>query len=200
MLCAGCLSGLPYTGFEDKPGNRVEKVFYGRLALASAASTFYFTKNSLLQNVLNELKYRGNKNAGIMLGRLAGYKLMASSYFDNTDFIVPLPLNEKKERKRGYNQAFLIAEGISAIWKKPVLQNAIIRTVFTETQTHKNREGRWLNMEGVFKIKDKDALLNKHILLVDDIITTGATLEACGSEILKVPGTTLSILSIAYTI
>ncbi len=200
LLCSNCLAHLPYTGFEEKPGNRVEKVFYGRVPIKNAASIFYFTKHSLLQHILNELKYRGNKHAGIMLGRLAGYKLAATTRFDEVDFIVPLPLNEKKERKRGYNQAQLIAEGIIEIWKKPVKSNLVIRTVFTETQTHKDRENRWVNMEGVFKINDEGALTNKHVLLVDDIITTGATLEACGSEILKVPGATLSILSVAYTI
>ena len=116
------------------------------------------------------------------------------------DILIPLPLNPKKEKKRGYNQATQICKGINKVWKKPIIDNNVVRKVFTETQTHKGRISRWENMDGVFEITDPAALQGKHILLVDDVITTGATLEACGSEILKIPGTTLSIATLAYTI
>jgi predicted amidophosphoribosyltransferase len=120
--------------------------------------------------------------------------------FDDVDLIIPLPLNDKKLFKRGYNQASVIAKGITSIWHKPVIENAVDRILFTETQTHKDRIARWETMEGVFTVTQPGLLKNKHVLLVDDIITTGATLEACGEAILKIPGMKLSVATIAYTI
>jgi ComF family protein len=125
---------------------------------------------------------------------------MVSERFAGIDVLVPLPLNEKKQSMRGYNQAELICMGISEVWKKPVAKNAVARTRFTETQTKQNRISRWQNMDGVFALTNASALENRHVLLVDDVITTGATLEACGSVIREVPGTTLSIAAAGYTI
>ncbi len=165
-----------------------------------AGAAYYFTKNSLLQHLLVQLKYRSNKEAGYFLGRMMGHSLIASERFAGVDVLVPLPLNEKKQSMRGYNQAELICMGISEVWKKPVAKNAVSRTRFTETQTKQNRISRWQNMDGVFAVTDATALENRHVLLVDDVITTGATLEACGSVILDLPGTTLSIAAAGYTI
>ncbi|MEJ7683490.1 MAG: hypothetical protein WKG06_37665 [Segetibacter sp.] len=120
--------------------------------------------------------------------------------FSSVDALVPLPLNARREKKRGYNQATALCNGIASVWKKPVLEKTVVRKVNTETQTHRGRITRWENMEGVFTVADASAIQNKHILLIDDVITTGASLEACGSEILKVPGTTLSIATLAYTV
>jgi ComF family protein len=114
--------------------------------------------------------------------------------------MIPLPLNPKREKKRGYNQATAICNGISDVWNKPLIEKVVVRKVFTETQTHKGRISRWQNMDGVFEVVNAEQLQGKHLLLVDDVVTTGATLEACGNEILKVPGTTLSIATLAYTI
>lgn len=200
MICSRCMEQLPETGFIPVPANTVEKIFYGRMQVHNAASLFYFNKNSLLQQLLIELKYNGNKEIGTFLGKLLGEKLASAKRYADVDAIVPLPLNEKKERKRNYNQAALIAKGITDKFKVSVIENAVSRTMFTNTQTHKDRITRWQNMEGVFTITDEALLINKHILLVDDVITTGATLEACGSEILKVSGTKLSIATVAYTI
>ncbi|MES2004480.1 MAG: phosphoribosyltransferase family protein [Bacteroidota bacterium] len=200
FLCSRCMHRLPATGFFSQQGNPTEKLFYGRLPVSSAAAAFYFTKDSLLQHLLVQLKYRNNKEAGYFLGRMMGYVLCASTRFSGVDVLVPLPLNPKKEFIRGYNQAALICEGIQEIWKKPVLSNAITRTRFTETQTKQNRIARWQNMEGVFEVTHPGQLQGKQVLLVDDVITTGATLEACGMAILAVPGCTLGIAAAAYTI
>ncbi len=200
VICSRCMEQLPETGFISLPGNTVEKIFYGRMHVQNAASLLYFTKNSLLQRLLIELKYHGNKETAIFLGKLLGEQLACAKRYESADAIVPMPLNEKRERKRNYNQATLIAKGITTAFKIPVIENAVSRSVFTNTQTHKNRISRWQNMEGVFAVKDETLLRNKHILLVDDVITTGATLEACGTEILKVKGTKLSIATVAYTI
>lgn len=199
-LCAHCLTQLPETGFLSKPENPVEKIFYGRLAVQHAGSAFYFNKDSLLQHLIVQFKYHGNQTAGMFLGKVLGELISSAERFNEIDIIVPLPLNEKKLFKRGYNQALLLVKGIAEIFKKTVVENAVERILFTETQTQKDRITRWQTMEGVFKINDESAIKNKHILLIDDIITTGATLESCGKTILQAENTKLSICTLAYTI
>jgi ComF family protein len=200
LLCLHCLNDLPATNFFNQPNNPVEQVFYGRIPVANAAAGYFFTKDSLLQNLIAQLKYRGNKQIGLYLGQLLGNLLIKSDRFKQVDALVPLPLNPRREKNRGYNQATMLCNGISSVWKKPVIEKAVVRRVYTETQTHKGRISRWENMDGIFEVINPSALENKHILLVDDVVTTGATLEACGSEILKVNDTTLSIATLAYTI
>jgi ComF family protein len=199
-LCAKCYYDLPKTGFIDAADNPVEKSFYGRLTLKQAAAGYYFTKDSLLQHLIGQVKYHLHRDLGIYLGKIIGYQLKKSARFTDVELLVPLPLNAKKEAKRGYNQATLICEGIAQVWQKPIVSDAVVRTVFTQSQTNKTRVARWQNMEGVFAIANANQLQGKHILLVDDITTTGATLEACGSEILQVANTKLSILTVAFTI
>ena len=147
-----------------------------------------------------QLKYKSNQQAGIYLGKRLGEQLNVSERFNDVDAIIPLPLNPKKEFKRGYNQAKIICDGIVSVWNKPIIDDAVVRTHFTETQTHQDRIHRWQNMQSVFSISHPKVLKNKHILLIDDVITTGATLEACAAAILKISGTKLSIATVAYTI
>ena len=186
LICIKCFYELPETGFFSQSSNGVEKKLIGRIKIEAAGSAFYFTKDSLLQTLLFELKYRGSKDAGIFLGKLAAQQILKSNRFNDIDILVPVPLNAKKQKNRGYNQSSVIAESIAEVLQKPVLHNVIERPFFTETQTHKGRISRWENMQGVFKVINKQLFEGKHILLVDDVITTGATLETCGSEILKV--------------
>ncbi len=200
QICLRCIANLPVSNFLSQPGNAVEKKFYGRMPVRNAGAAYYFTKDSVLEKLIYALKYRSNKDIGFYLGKLVGRFLMETQNYDSVDVLVPLPLNPRREKKRGYNQATVLCEGIASIWQKPVYDKAIIRKVYTETQTKKDRISRWQNMDGVFMVNDTAALINKHILLVDDIITTGATLEACGSEIVKVPGASLSIATLAYTV
>jgi ComF family protein len=200
QLCLHCLDDLPATNFFAQPHNPVEKIFYGRLPITHAAAGFFFTKQSLLQHLLIQLKYQGNRDIGLYMGKLLGHLMLASNRFNKVDALVPLPLNPKKEKKRGYNQATALCKGISAITNLPVIEKAVIRKVYTETQTHMGRIKRWENMDGVFAVIEPALLEGKHLLLVDDVVTTGATLEACGSEILKLAGTRLSIATLAYTI
>ncbi len=199
-LCAHCLTQLPETGFLTKPDNPVEKIFYGRLPIQHAGSAFYFNKDSLLQHLIIQLKYRANQTAGMYLGKILGNLIRDANRFDDIDIIVPLPLNEKKLFTRGYNQASLLAKGVAEVLQKPVIENAVERIQFTETQTHKNRITRWQTMEGVFKVVNESLLKNKHILLVDDIVTTGATLESCSKAVLEAENTQVSICTLAYTI
>lgn len=199
LLCARCIHELPETGFFDREANPVEKLFYGRMDVRQAAASFYFTKQSLLQHLMVQLKYRNNREAGYFFGRMMGRAMSASGRFDSVDALVPLPLNEKKQKLRGYNQAELICMGITEVWSKPLLRGVVARTRFTETQTHQGRISRWQNMEGVFALDQDHSLGGKHVLLVDDVITTGATLEACGMALQRA-GVTLSIAAAAYTL
>ena len=194
-LCMRCVDAMPETNFELYPGNPVEKSFWGRLPLNGATAQFYFTKESLMQHLMHQFKYKGNRELGIQLGRMMGEQIMNSGRFD-ADALVPLPLFPVKEKRRGYNQATVLCQGIAERMKIPILDKAITRPQHTETQTKKGRIERWKNMEGKFILSDPDAIKNKHLLLVDDVVTTGATLEACGNELLKAENVRLSLATL----
>ena len=196
LLCLRCLHELPYTNFQLHAGNPVEKIFWGRLQVSRAAAIFYLTKDAVLQKLVHQLKYRGKKEVGEYCGQLMG-RAIQHSMFANVDALVPLPLFPKKERARGYNQAAVICDGIAAVINKPVLKNAVQRLSTTETQTRKNRIERWQNMQGRFSVSDAAKLTGKRVLLVDDVITTGATLEACGDALVNA-GAEVSVLTLGY--
>lgn len=198
LLCMHCINKLPETHFELYKDNPVEKIFWGRASIKSASAQYYFTKNSILQQLLHQLKYKGKKEIGTYFGVLMGESISDSQRFQNIDAIVPLPLFASREKKRGYNQATVIAEGISSVMNLPVLRNCIERISATETQTQKNRIERWQNISGRFRLKNKEDVLGKHILLVDDVITTGATLDACANEFLREENIDVSVLTLAY--
>jgi ComF family protein len=198
-LCLKCLSSLPQTNFHLHPDNPIEKMFWGRLPVIHGTAQYYFTKESLMQRLMHQLKYKGNKEVGIYLGKLMGHALAASNRFTSVDALIPLPLFPAKEKRRGYNQATAICQGIAEVMKKPLLENVIIRTTYTDSQTKKNRVERWQNMEGRFELAQPKALEGKHVLLVDDVITTGATLEACGREITKASNVQLSIATLCFS-
>jgi len=189
------MDAMPETNFELHPGNPVEKTFWGRLPLAAATSQFYFTKESLMQHLLHQFKYRGNKDLGLQLGRIMGEQINKSGRF-NADALIPLPLFPAKEKRRGYNQATVLCNGMAEVMKLPVLSNVITRPRHTETQTKKGRIERWKNMEGKFVLAIADDIKNKHLLLVDDVVTTGATLEACGNELLLAENVKLSVATL----
>jgi len=198
MICFHCSHKLPTTNFEIYPDNPVERIFWGRATILSAMSQYYFTKNSVLQQILHQLKYKGKKEIGSHFGRILGESIFRSGRFNDIDSIVPLPLFASREKKRGYNQAAVLAEGISSVLHLPVLKTCIERTAATETQTQKNRVERWQNISGRFRLKNKEEIDGKHILLVDDVITTGATLDACVNEILRGANVRVSIATLAY--
>jgi len=196
FLCLECINNLPHTHFAMHANNPVEKIFWGRVAITAAMSEFYFSKASIIQNLIHEFKYKGNKKIGHYLGSLIGESLLNSNRF-HINAIIPLPLFEKKEKKRGYNQAEILCNGISEVMNIPIIKNNVIRIIPTETQTKKHRAERWQNVEKSFTVLQPEYLEGKHILLVDDVITTGATLEACASEILKVNKVHLSVATLA---
>lgn len=198
LICLHCEEKLDELSLSLHSGNRVEKIFRGRLKIAAAASIYSFFQDSLIQGLIHELKYRGDLDLGRWLGRRMAKALISSERFRNVTVLLPLPLFGEKLKKRGYNQSAILCQGIYQEWQIPVLETAVIRNRSSSTQTHKNRWERWQNVEGIFEISSMASLEYQHVLLVDDVITTGATLEACGSALAKVPGLTLSIATLAF--
>ncbi len=198
LICTTCIYSLPYTDFHLQPDNIVARQFWGKINIEAAYTLFYFTKGGKIQNLMHQFKYKGVKQIGNLLGNMAAERLTKNELFNTVDIIVPVPLHKKRMRERGYNQSTCFAEGLTEKLNAIVEEDNLIRAVATETQTHKSRFARFENMQEVFLINDTTRLENKHILLVDDIITTGSTLEACAAQLLKVPGLKLSIATIAY--
>ena len=188
---------MPETGFEMHADNPVEKKFWGRIKIEHATAQYYYTRESLMQRLMHQFKYKGNRDLGFQLGALMGRSIKRSGRFP-IDALIPLPLFRKKEKKRGYNQAAILCDGMSESLQVPVLNDVIIRSHHTDTQTKKGRMERWQNMEGKFVLLQPEVVSNKNVLLVDDVITTGATLEACGDELLKAENVHLSIASLCY--
>ena len=198
-ICIHCYANLPDTNYALLPGNPIEKIFYGRLNVQQATAGYYFSKSSVLQRLIHQLKYNGNTEVGRQLGQWLGLQLQQSNRFNSVDALVPLPLYPSKEKKRGYNQATVLCEGISEILDIPILNNVVLRKRFTETQTKKGRTERLKNVDGSFEVDNSAAIQQKHVLLVDDVITTGATLEACGLAINEASDVKLSIATLAWS-
>lgn len=192
QLCLRCAAALPQTYFELHNDNPVEKKLWGRLPVQAATAQYYFTRESLVQQIVHEIKYRNNISLGRQIGRMMGCSLLQSGRFQ-AEVLIPLPLFPEKEKMRGYNQSMVLCEGIADEMQIPILNDVVMRPQYTETQTKKGRIERWKNMDGKFVLQHESAIAGKHVLLIDDVITTGATLESCGKEILKAPGTRLSI-------
>jgi ComF family protein len=198
LLCLTCIHNLPHTNFAVLANNQIEKDFWGRINLEAAYSQFYFSKAFLIQHLIHQLKYKGDTKIGFYLGEIMGKTMLKSNRFSTIDVLIPLPLYADKEHKRGYNQATVICNGISAVMNIPVLSSAVIRQHATETQTRKHRTERWENVKDSFKVAKPVELNGKNLLLVDDVVTTGATLEACGNVILNATDAKLSIATLAY--
>ena len=198
LLCLRCIHDLPHTNFANLPNNPVEKYFWGRIPLQAACSQFYFSKEFLIQHLIHQLKYKGDTKIGFYLGELMGKTLLKTDRFKDVDALIPLPLYSDKEHKRGYNQAEVICNGMSSVMNVPVYNKYVIRQHATETQTRKHRTERWENVKDSFKVIKESELTGKHLLLVDDVVTTGATLEACGAVLLDIPDVKLSVATLAY--
>lgn len=198
-VCATCISTLPATGFLTTPDNPVAQIFWGRLPLTQAAACCYFNKKTRVQSILHQVKYHYRKDAGLQLGQWMGAQLHSTTWLKDTDLLLPMPLHRAREATRGYNQAALLCEGISRITGLPVAAELITRKAATNSQTRQDRTARWENMQGVFAVTDPAALEKKKVVLVDDVITTGATLEAMGAELMQVPGLQLQLLCFAFT-
>jgi ComF family protein len=200
VICSSCLFKLPKTGFHLHAENPVSRVFWGRVDLNAASSFLFFSKGGKVQHLIHSLKYRGNRETGVYLGKLFGTDLQKSELFESADLVIPVPLHPKKQHKRGFNQSERIAKGIGDAMQIPLVTHKLIRIINTSTQTKKSRDNRWDNVKNAFEVQDTSSLENKHVLLVDDVLTTGATLESCAQNLLKIPGVRVSVVTLAYAL
>lgn len=197
FLCVSCLVRLPRTNYHLHPDNKLEKNLWGKIPLEHATAFLYYGQESDSQKLLYELKYYGNSNLGVFLGRWMASELRSSGMFQGIDCIVPVPLHVKKVRKRGYNQSEMLAQGISSVTGIPVCSQSLVRRQYTDTQTKKGVFARWMNVQDVFECTSLEAFEGKHILLVDDVVTTGATLVACADALAGASRLRVSVLALA---
>lgn len=194
-----CLYHLPRTNFHLRDDNPVAKTFWGRVPLEKATAYYYFGKGSKFRKLIHQLKYNGQRHIGVFLGKHFATELQKTAFFNGIQKIIPVPLHPSKERKRGYNQSYYIAQGMSMASGIPLDARTLLRVTASETQTRKTRFERWKNVGEIFSVTSEEKFHNQHILIVDDVITTGATIEACAHKILAVPGTKVSVASLAYS-
>ncbi|MDR0895696.1 MAG: ComF family protein [Prevotellaceae bacterium] len=196
-LCYRCNIDLPRTGFRDPNDNPVARMFWGKMPIVRATSYFYYDKGSLFRNILYRLKYEGQKELGAVMGRFLAAELQPSGFFDGIDVILPVPLHRHKLQTRGYNQSEWIARGIAEITALPIDTEIIVREKNNETQTHRSGLDRWHNVDHIFKLRHPERVAGKHVLIVDDVITTGSTATACADTLHEVEGIHISVLTLA---
>lgn len=196
-LCLDCVEELPRLRGHDDPDNRVEQIFRGRVRLHAASAFLQYTKGGMVQDMIHGLKYKGDTAVGEELGRRMALEVMRSRRFADVDAILAVPLHRKRLRQRGYNQAQVLVDGMLEEWPLQKVGVDLLRVVNTSTQTKRGRLARWGNVKAAFHLSDPEALRGKHVLLVDDVVTTGATLEGCALALADVPGIRISVLTCA---
>lgn len=199
VICTTCRHDFTQTDYTTKPQNQLEKSFYGRIPIQEATALFYFHKKGKIQELIHELKYKGHQEIGVFFGNWLGNEISENNRFKTIDCIVPVPLHPKKLKKRGYNQLTKFGQALSSTLNIPFVEHKLGKIESTTTQTHKGKDARWKNVKELFHLTDITFFENKHILLIDDVITTGATLEACSNELLKSKNVKISIAVMAYT-
>jgi ComF family protein len=197
-ICTFCMYHLPRTDFHKDHENAVSKLFWGKISIEQAAAFLYFHKKGKVQHLMHQMKYKGKSEIGVYIGKLYGKELLISDWVSTINYIVPVPLHPKKQKIRGYNQSEMFATGLGEALKIPVDIHTLVKTTSTETQTKKSRFSRWENVKEVFAVQNADHFKNKHILLVDDVITTGATIESCVTKLLQTEGIKISIAAMAF--
>ena len=196
-VCLSCRYLLPKTLYEQNQDNPLAQMFHGQIGFNAVTAEFFFSKTGKVQHLLHQLKYEGNKDAGFFLGQQLGESIKNAEPFQGIDFLVPIPLHPKKEHLRGYNQSYVIAQGVEDKTKIPIIKDCLYRKVFTSTQTKKSREERWDNVKDIFDVKNQELLENKHVLIIDDVLTTGATLMAAGNTLSKIQDIKISVATAA---
>lgn len=199
IICTSCLHDLPITNYHLINDNPVKKVFYGRVTIINATSLLHFRKKAAVQQLIHELKYRGKEEIGVFFGRWLGSDLAETDNFRNIDMIIPVPLHPSKLKERGYNQVTKFGQELATALNATYSEEILIKTTATKTQTLKDRMSRWGKIEETLSVQNAQLAEGKHILLVDDLVTTGATLEACANKLLQIPNVKISIATMAIT-
>ena len=199
-LCNQCIQDLPTTDFFSINENPVEKIFWGRVPVQSAGALLFFTKDSLVQTLITQLKYHHNKKVGILFGQLMGEVIGAEKKFEQIDLLVPIPILHSKMNNRGYNQSQVIAMGIQQVWNRPIVDDVLIKRSWSNSQTKKDRKARLQQVPDLFFLQNPACIKDKHLLLVDDVLTTGATLEAAIETLMAGSPASVSIAVAAYTL
>ncbi|QTE21910.1 ComF family protein [Polaribacter cellanae] len=199
ILCTFCRHDLPLTNFNNYRENKVAKIFYGRIAVEKAYSLLFYRKEGISKKLIHELKYKGNEDIGVFFGNWLGEMLKENKKFSDVDCIIPVPLHPKKKRERGYNQVSKFGQTVGKYLQIPFNEHVLTRISSSKTQTLQSRFERFTNNDTKFLLTDYNSLRNKHVLIVDDVITTGATLEACAKELQKTENIKISFLTIGYT-
>ena len=200
LICTECYVVIPRTNYHTLTDNPVAQLFWGRCMIEKAAAFSYYNKGSRIRKLIHNLKYKGIRELGYELGRIYGLSLDSSGFMDDIDLIIPVPLHPEKKQIRGYNQSEIISFGIADAAHLPVDVNSLVRTIVSATQTKRSRYERWTNVEGIFEVIDPQAIMRKHVLLVDDVITTGSTIESCVNELLKTEGVKVSVVALAFAV
>lgn len=198
VICASCRHDLPFTNHHAVKNNETYKKFYGRLPVSHASSIVYYHKKGVVQELIHKLKYKGSEEIGTLFGDLYHPELVGIHAIEQFDEVIPVPLHPKKQRERGYNQVTHFGMSLSKNIAIPFNENLLERKHYSKTQTKKSLLGRTEMSTTLFDVNFSEKDHGKHFLLIDDVITSGATLEACGKALLKIPGVKVSIVTIAY--
>lgn len=199
VICTKCLHALPVTNYHLENEEEVKKVFYGRVKIEHATALLLFEKRGMVQKLIHNLKYRGQEDIGAFLGTWMGTELSKTEAYREISSVVPVPLHKSRLKKRGYNQVEQFGRKIAQLLNVPYVDNVLVKKHSSGTQTIKKRFARWGSIDATFQIEHGTLLQGHHVLLVDDLVTTGATLEACATKLLTIPGTKVSIATMAVT-
>jgi ComF family protein len=200
IICTLCYVSIPRTNYHHSPDNPVEQLFWGRCRITRAAAFSFYGKGSKIRKLIHNLKYKGIKEIGEELGKIYGNNLKCSDFLTDIDLIIPVPLHPSRQKKRGFNQSEVISKGIAEVTGLIIDCDSLRRAELSDTQTKRSRYERWINVEGIFEVSHSENLAGKHILLVDDVITTGSTIDACAGELLKIEGVRVSAVALAVAV
>lgn len=195
-ICTKCRIDIPITRYHMQEFNAMEQLFAGKTPIEKAVGYFFYEKGNPYSNILHNIKYRNNPQLGQYVAKLFAQELLSRNIFRNIDCIIPVPLHHRKKIQRGYNQSEYIAKGFSEVFDIPVHNNIIIAHKSHESQTNKGIYERWLNTQNIFSAQDTQVLENKHVLIVDDVVTTGATLLSAALTIASVPNIKISLATL----